>query len=138
MIHDSRRKRYQCKNCRHQTTLTAGTIFEAAKLALTVWFQAIYLISQAKTGLSALALKRQLGVSYPTAWMIHHKLIHTMQRRDGRYLLVMAAICWLEWTRLMMPTLAANSVAARLAVDQRTRFLSLPPWSSLKRDDRSE
>jgi hypothetical protein len=87
VIHDSRRKRYQCKNCRHQTTLTAGTIFEATKLSLTIWFQAIYMISQAKTGLSALALKRQLGVSYHTAWMIRHKLMHAMQRRDGRYLL---------------------------------------------------
>jgi hypothetical protein len=37
------------------------TIFEATKLALNIWFRAIYLISQAKTGLSALALKRQLG-----------------------------------------------------------------------------
>jgi hypothetical protein len=37
------------------------TIFVATKLALTIWFRAIYLISQAKTGLSALALKRQLG-----------------------------------------------------------------------------
>jgi hypothetical protein len=32
-------------------------------LPLTIWFLAIYLISQAKTGLPALALKRQLGVS---------------------------------------------------------------------------
>jgi hypothetical protein len=87
LIHDRRRKRYQCKNCRHQTTLTAGTIFEATKLSLTIWFQAIYVISQAKTGLSALALKRQLGVSYPTSWMIHHKLMHAMQRRDDHYLL---------------------------------------------------
>ena len=87
VIHDRRRKRYQCKNCRHQTTLTAGTVFEATKLALTIWFQAIYMISQAKTGLSALALKRQLGVSYPTSWMIHHKLMHAMQQRDDHYLL---------------------------------------------------
>ena len=78
VIHDRRRKRYQCKNCRHQTTLTAGTVFEATKLALTIWFQAIYMISQAKTGLSALALKRQLVISYPTSWMIHHKLMHAM------------------------------------------------------------
>ena len=45
------------------------------------------MISQVKTGLSALALKRQLGVSYPTSWMIHHKNMHAMQRRDGHYLL---------------------------------------------------
>jgi transposase-like protein len=87
VIHDRRRKRYQCKNCRHQTTLTAGTVFEATKLALTIWFQAIYVISQAKTGLSALALKRQLEVSYPTSWMIHHKLMHAMQQLDDNYLL---------------------------------------------------
>ena len=47
-------------------------------MPLTVWFLAIYLISQAKTGLSALALKRQLGVSYPTAWLLHHKINRAM------------------------------------------------------------
>ncbi len=87
VIHGRRRKRYQCKNCRHQTKLTAGTIFEATKRALTIWFQAIYMISQAKTFLSALALKRQLGVSHPTSWMIHYKLMHAMQQRDDHYLL---------------------------------------------------
>ena len=42
--------------CRHQTSLIAGTFFQGTKLPLTIWFLAIYLISQAKTGLSALAL----------------------------------------------------------------------------------
>ena len=60
------RKLYQCNACRHQSSLIAGTVFQGTKLALTVWFLAIYVISQAKTGVSALALKRQLGVSYPT------------------------------------------------------------------------
>ena len=62
-------KVFQCNACRHQTSLIAGTVLQGTKLALTVWFLAIYLVSQAKTGLSALALKRQLGVSYPTAWL---------------------------------------------------------------------
>jgi hypothetical protein len=52
-----------------------------------VWFLGIYLISQAKTGLSALALKRHLGVSYPTAWLIHHKLMRAMEQREERYVL---------------------------------------------------
>lgn len=47
---------------------------EHSKLPLTKWLLAIYLISQAKTGLSALAMKRQLGVSCPTAWLLHHKI----------------------------------------------------------------
>jgi hypothetical protein len=62
-------------------------VFHSTKLPLTVWFLAIYLISQAKTGLSALALKRYLGVSYPTAWMIHHKLMQAMVEREARYTL---------------------------------------------------
>jgi transposase-like protein len=82
VIQDDRAKRFQCKACRHQTTLTAGTVMEATKLPLTTWFLAIYLLSQAKTGLSALALKRQLGVSYPTAWRIHHKLMTAMADRE--------------------------------------------------------
>jgi ribosomal protein L37AE/L43A len=82
-----RRKVFQCNACRHQTSLIAGTVFQSTKLQLTVWFLAIYLISQAKTGLSALALMRQLGVSYPTAWLIHHKLMESMTKREARYVL---------------------------------------------------
>jgi transposase-like protein len=81
------RKTFQCNTCRHQTSLIAGTVFEGTKLALTVWFLAIYLVSQAKTGLSALALKRDLGVSYPTAWLIHHKLMRAMVAREAGYVL---------------------------------------------------
>jgi hypothetical protein len=78
---------FQCQACRHQTSLIAGTVMQGTKLTLTVWFLAIYLISQAKTGLSALALMRQLGVSYPTAWLIHHKLMQAMAEREERYVL---------------------------------------------------
>jgi transposase-like protein len=80
-------KVFQCNACRHQTSLSTGTVFQGTKLPLTVWFLAIYLISQAKTGLSALALKRHLGVSYPTAWLIHHKLMRAMEQREERYVL---------------------------------------------------
>jgi transposase-like protein len=73
---------FQCSACRRQTSITAGTMFAGTKLALTTWFLAIYLISQAKTGLSALALKRQLGVSYPTAWLIHQKIMCAMAERE--------------------------------------------------------
>jgi hypothetical protein len=78
---------FQCQACRHQTSLIAGTVMQGTKLPLTIWFLAIYLISQAKTGLSALALKRHLGVSYPTAWLVHHKLMQAMAEREERYVL---------------------------------------------------
>ncbi len=47
------RQLFQCSACRHQTSLTAGTLFSGTKLPLTTWFLAIFLLSQAKTRLSA-------------------------------------------------------------------------------------
>ncbi len=73
----------QCHACRHQASLTAGTLLDNTKLPLTTWFLAIYLVSQAKTGLSSLALKRQLGVSYPTAWLMHQKILAATGRGDA-------------------------------------------------------
>jgi transposase-like protein len=86
-IHDGRRKRYQCKSCRHQTTVTAGTIFDSTKLPLTTWFQAIYLITHAKNGISAMELRRHLGVSYPTGWKIKHKLMQAMREKEDLHFL---------------------------------------------------
>jgi transposase-like protein len=76
------RKLYQCSKCHHQTLLISGTIFEQTKLPLTAWFLAIHLITPAKTGLSALALKRQIGVSYNTAWSMKQKIMQVMKERD--------------------------------------------------------
>lgn len=72
----------QCRHCHHQASLTAGTLFEATKLALTIWFLAMFLLTQQKNGISALALKRHLGVAYLTAWRIKHKLLQVMKERD--------------------------------------------------------
>lgn len=87
VFRDGPRQVFQCTGCRHHAALIAGTVFQGTKLPLTTWFLASYLISQAKTGLSALALRRQLGVSYPTAWLIHHKLMQVMADREARYVL---------------------------------------------------
>ena len=76
------RKLYQCNGCHHQTSLISGTIFEQTKLPLTIWFLAMHLITQAKTGISALALMRQLGVSYNTAWSMKQKIMQVMKERD--------------------------------------------------------
>ena len=58
---------------------------EATKLPLTTWFLAFYLIGQAKTGISSLALMRQLGVHYRTAWLIHSKIMEAMCEREEAY-----------------------------------------------------
>lgn len=73
---------YQCRACRHQTTLVSGTLFEGTKLPLTTWFIALYLLTSTKTNLSALELKRHLGVRYRTAWRLKHKIMHAMTERE--------------------------------------------------------
>lgn len=77
----------QCSSCRRQTSLTSGTVFDASKLPLTVWFLAMYFLTQTKTGMSALELHRHLGVNYRTAWLLKHKLMQVMfQEECGRVL----------------------------------------------------
>lgn len=81
---------WQCGGCQRQTSLISGTIFEASKLPLLRWFLALQLLSQAKNNVSALELKRQLGVSYRSAWLMKHKILEAMRlaeherRLDGR------------------------------------------------------
>ena len=70
---------YQCNACRRQTSLTAGTIFAATKVALTTWFRAMYLITQTKQGISSIELGRRLGVTQTTAWKIKTKLCEVMR-----------------------------------------------------------
>ena len=60
---------------------------EHTHLSLRLWFLAMYLLTQNKNAISALALKRQLGVSYKTAWLMKHKLMQAMAQRDERHLL---------------------------------------------------
>ena len=73
---------WQCSACGKQTTVTSGTIFQATKLPLTHWFLAMHLLTQAKNSVSALALKRHLGVRYKCAWLMKHKLLQVMAERE--------------------------------------------------------
>ena len=77
-----RRKLFQCNCCRSQVSVTAGTIFASTKLPLTTWFLAIYFITQSKVSVSALILKRIIGVSYNTALLMKHKIQQVMKEQD--------------------------------------------------------
>jgi transposase-like protein len=73
---------YQCHRCHRQTSVTSTTIFEYTKLPLATWFLGMYLLTQTKNGVSALELKRQLGIGYNAAWRMKHKLLQVMKERD--------------------------------------------------------
>jgi transposase-like protein len=72
---------FQCAACGHQTSVTAGTIFQDSRTPLTTWFRAMWWLTNQKTGVSALGLQRTLGLrSYKTAWTWLHKLRRAMVR----------------------------------------------------------
>jgi len=72
-------RRWQCAGCRHQISLTAGTVLHRTRIPLTHWFWAAYLMTTDKRGVSALLVQRQLGLSrYETAWMMLYKLRRAM------------------------------------------------------------
>ena len=52
----------QCQQCGHQTSVTAGTIFQDTRKPLVDWFRAMYWFASQKNGVSALGLQRVLGI----------------------------------------------------------------------------
>jgi hypothetical protein len=69
---------YVCLDCGEQFSVTEGTIFNDTHLDLEKWFMAVGLMVNAKKGLSALQLKRDLKVAYKTAWYLNHRIRKAM------------------------------------------------------------
>ena len=82
------RKVYQCSDCQHQISVTAGTLFHSTNLPLVKWFWAIYLVASDKGGISALRLSKYIGVSWPTARNMLKKIRTAMAHRDSLYRLL--------------------------------------------------
>lgn len=82
-----RRSLYQCKACKRQTSVTAGTVMHKTRVPLMKWFWTLFLVSTDPRGLSALQLTKIIGVSYKTAWLMLHKIRNAMNHRDASYML---------------------------------------------------
>lgn len=77
------RLRLMCRHCGHQTSVTAGTIFDKTRTQLRVWFAGAWYVTNQKQGVSALGLQRVLGLgSYQTAWTMLHRFRRAMVRPD--------------------------------------------------------
>mgnify|MGYP001005059578 CR=1 FL=1 len=76
------RRLYQCYNCKHQASVTSGTLFHRTHLPLRCWFWIIYQMTHDKGGVSATRLASQLNRPYKTIWHVLHKLRLAMGRRD--------------------------------------------------------
>ena len=100
---------HQCRGCRHQTSVTAGTIFQDTRKPLLMWFRAMWYVTSQKNGASALGLQRVLGLgSYETAWTWLHKLRRAMVRPDRDRL-----SGWIEVDETFIGGLAEGAVGGR-------------------------
>lgn len=73
--------RHKCLSCNCSFSVLQGTIFQATKLPLTKWFMAIYLVSDAKKGISSLQLSRHLNVNKDTAWSMQRRIRQAMKEQ---------------------------------------------------------
>lgn len=78
------RKLFDCKSCRSQTSLIAGTIFEGTRTPLIKWYWLLYHMAIDKVGVSISGMQRILEISqYRTAWLMAHKVRKAMADRDA-------------------------------------------------------
>lgn len=64
-----------------------GTIFHDSHRPLTDWLLVIYLMDCSKRRISAKEVERMLGVSYETAWRMHHRIGQAMEKEDQKVFL---------------------------------------------------
>lgn len=82
----SKRKLFDCKNCRFQSSITAGTIFHGTRTPLVKWYWLLYHMAMDKVGVSISEMQRLLEIKqYRTAWLMAHKTRKAMSDRDARY-----------------------------------------------------
>lgn len=78
------RNLFKCAACKKQFSCKVDTIFEQSQLGLSKWFVAIWLIANAKNGISSLELHRALGVTQKTAWFMLHRIRLAMRTGSFR------------------------------------------------------
>lgn len=78
---------WKCYHCRSQFTVRVGSIFEDSPIPLGKWILAIHLMCSSKKGISANQLKRELGISYQSAWFLSHRIRLAMTQDPLRSML---------------------------------------------------
>lgn len=73
------RRVWNCKECKKQFSVKVGTVFEDSPLGLEKWLPALWLIANAKNGISSYEIHRALGVTQKTAWFMLQRIRLAMQ-----------------------------------------------------------
>jgi transposase-like protein len=77
----------KCKSCRNLFSVTVGTVMHRSRLPINLWLMAFHLMCSSKKGISALQLKRELGITYKTAWFLCHRIRAAMKENPLAYFL---------------------------------------------------
>jgi len=75
------RRIWKCRECRKQFSVKVGTIFEDSPLGLDKWLPALWLLANAKNGISSYEVARALGVTQKTGWFMLSRIRLAMQTR---------------------------------------------------------
>ncbi|MGI8883515.1 MAG: IS1595 family transposase [Pyrinomonadaceae bacterium] len=75
----STRKVWKCKGCKKQFSVKVGTVLEGSNIGLDKWICAIWLITNAKNGISSYEIHRSIGVTQKTAWFMLHRIRLAME-----------------------------------------------------------
>jgi transposase-like protein len=97
------RRKFKCKGCAHQFSVTSGTIFASRKMDFVDLLAAIFILVNASKGVSMVQLSRDLDCQYKTAFVLSHKLREAMAQGSRQ-----AKFCKVT-LRLMGRTLAVIS-----------------------------
>lgn len=78
---------YECRNCKHQASLTAGTVMDKSKTPLHKWLCTMFLVASCKSRTNAVTLAELISVSYKTAWSMLGKIRRAITDMDRDILL---------------------------------------------------
>jgi hypothetical protein len=76
---------YQClkSDCKYRFAATTGTIFSDTHLPLSKWMMAVAIMCNARKGVSAKQMERDMNVSYKTAWYLNHRIRKGVEETGG-------------------------------------------------------
>src|SRR5579872_418473 len=75
----STQKLWDCRPCKKRFSVRVGTIFESSRLPLETWFAGMWLIANAKNGISSCEVARSLGITQKSAWFLLHRIRYVME-----------------------------------------------------------
>lgn len=77
----SSRRVWKCKACKYQFSVKVGSIFEDSPIPLDKWLASIWMIANAKNGISSYELGRGVGLTQKSAWFVLHRIRLAMETK---------------------------------------------------------